>query len=156
MKLKQQFGKWAYVFSTLKALQETPVADYTITLDERETIRDRGVACVIANAGAIGVGTLRLSPSIDIDDGKLDVILVRTAHIEGIFELTRMMMGIEGENPQDGEPGIDASHLVSRWQVSKVSIESDPIQDIQVDGDLTEVHTPQLFEVLPASLELVV
>ncbi len=158
--LKKQFGKWAYVFASVKALQEIPVAEYTITLDDKETMKGRGVACAVANAGILGIGKLTLSRSIDLDDGKLDVILLRTAHIDGILELARMIMGVEGENMQQAEtevePNLDASDLVSHWQAQKVCIESDPVQDIQADGDLTAARTPQTIEVLPRALHIVV
>ncbi|MFV1995420.1 MAG: diacylglycerol kinase family protein, partial [Verrucomicrobiales bacterium] len=153
--MKKQFGKWAYIFASVKALQEIPVADYTITLDEGETIKGRGVACAVANAGAIGIGKLTLSKAIGLDDGKLDVILLRTAHLEGIISLARMIMGIESDGPQDPDLRLDASDLVNHWQVRSVRIESDPIQKIQADGDLV-ARTPQLIEVLPGALRVVI
>ena len=153
--MKRQFGKWAYVFASVKALQEIPVANYTITLDEGEKIEGKGVACAVANAGIIGVGNLTLSKSIGIRDGKLDVIFLRTAHIDGILQLFSMITGLKEERPQDHGPALDASHLINHWQVKKVLIESDPVQKIQADGDLAG-ETPQLVEVLPASLHIVV
>ena len=153
--MKRQFGKWAYVFASVKALQEIPVIDYTITLDDREKIEGKGVACAVANAGIIGVGNLTFSRSIGITDGKLDVIFLRTAHIDGILELFSMITGLKGEGPQDPDPALDASHLINHWQVKKVLIEADPVQRIQADGDLAG-ETPQLVEVLPASLQIVV
>lgn len=153
--MKKQFGKWAYVFASVKALQNMPVAKYSITIDDREKIVGKGVACAVANAGTLGVGNLALSQSIGINDGKLDVIFVRTAHIEGILKLFQMITGITDESPQDPNPALDASHLINHWQVNKVFIESDPIQKIQADGDLV-AETPQLIEVLPQSLQVVV
>ncbi len=153
--MKKQFGKWAYVFASVKALQEIPVANYRITLDGSEIIEGKGVACAVANAGTIGVGNLTLSKSIGINDGKLDVIFLRTAHIEGILELFSMITGIKEESPRVPNPALDASHLVNHWQVKKVLIEADPVQKIQADGDVVG-ETPQLVEVLPASLRIVV
>ncbi|MEM1294684.1 MAG: diacylglycerol kinase family protein [Verrucomicrobiota bacterium] len=151
--LKNQFGKWAYAFAAAKALQEVSAAKYRITIDDKSEVFAEAVACVIANTGAFGVGSLSLSPGIEIDDGKLDLILIRQADVEGIFSLIRMMMGDE---PKGGDaPVIDASHLVGRWQATKVRIETDPVLPIQVDGDvLTE--TPQTAEILPGALEVVV
>tara|TARA_R110002096_G_scaffold24760_19_gene78009 strand:- start:6056 stop:6988 length:933 start_codon:yes stop_codon:yes gene_type:complete len=151
--LKKQFGRWAYAFAAAKALQEVSVAKYRITIDDEREVYAEAVACVIANTGAFGVGSLTLSPGIEIDDGKLDLILIRQADVEGIFSLVRMMMGDE---PKGEEAAVvDASHLVGRWQVKKVKIETDPILPVQVDGDvLTE--TPQTAEVLPGALEVVV
>lgn len=153
--LKKQFGKWAYVFASVKALQEIPVANYSITLDDSKKIEGKGVACAVANAGTIGVGQLTLSNSIGINDGKLDVIFVRTAHIESILQLVSMITGLKEEAPQDPNRALDASHLINHWQVKKVLIDADPVQKIQADGDLV-AETPQLIEVLPASLHIVI
>ena len=99
---------------------------------------------------------MTLSPGIAIDDGKLDLILIRKADVEGIISLVRMMIGDEPNRDDDGrEPYVDASHLVGRWQVKKVKIETDPVLPMQVDGDvLTE--TPQTAEIVPAGMEVVI
>lgn len=153
--LKNQFGKWAYVFAAIKSLQELPVAEYEIRLDDRETFRGTGVACAVANAGTIGVGRLTLSPTVDIDDGKLDVFFLKKANIEGIVQLAGKMMGIDPRDPQDLDPALDASQLVNHWAVSTVQIRSNPILDIQVDGDVIAT-TPQLIRALPSALRVVV
>lgn len=153
--LKDQFGKWAYVFAAIKRLQESPVADYEIQLDNRETFRATGVACVVANIGRVGVGRLTLSPQVDLDDGKLDVFFVKKANLEGIVQLAGKMMGIDPRNPEGVAPGLDASQLVNHWHVSEVSIHSDPPLEIQVDGDVIAT-TPQTIRALPSALTVVV
>ena len=153
--LKNQFGKWAYVFAAIKRLQEHPVADYEIQLDGRETFRATGVACVVANAGTVGLGRLTLSPEVDIDDGKLDLFFLKKANIEGIVQLAGKMMGLPGGEPQEIEPGLDASQLVNHWRIETAVIHSDPEQEIQVDGDVVAA-TPQTIEVLPGALPVVV
>lgn len=153
--LKDQFGKWAYIFAAIKRLQEQPVAQYTIRLDGRETFRGEGVACAVANAGRVGVGKLALSPTVDVEDGKLDVFFLKKANIEGIFELATRMVGLEKKDKVDGAPDLDASKLLNYWQVSKVEIETDPPLEMQVDGDVI-ASTPQTFEVLPKALKVVV
>jgi diacylglycerol kinase (ATP) len=154
--LKNQFGKWAYVFATIKALQQVPVANYRLTLDDNEIVDSRGVACIVANAGTIGIGNLTLSKSIGIDDGKLDVILVRSAQIDGFLELARKVMGLQKERATVPETGLDASHLVNHWQVNKIQIESDPVLQLQADGDIIAAQTPQTIEILPKALHVVI
>lgn len=153
--LKNQFGKWAYVFAGIKRLQENPVADYEIRLDDRETFRAKGVACVVANAGTVGLGRLTLAPSVDVDDGKLDVFFLKKANLEGIVQLAGKMMGLAPRDPEDVTPGLDASQLVNHWHVKTVSIHSDPVLDIQVDGDVI-AKTPQTVGILPSALTVVV
>lgn len=153
--MKDQFGKWAYVFAGIKRLQESPVADYEICLDNRETFRAKGVACVVANSGTVGLGRLTLSPEVDVDDGKLDVFFVKKANLEGIVQLAGKMMGLDPRDPDDVAPGLDASQLVNHWHVNEVTIRTDPVLDIQVDGDVI-ARTPQTVRVLPGSLSVVV
>lgn len=152
--LKDQFGKLAYVWAGIKQLQETPEAKYQIVLDGKEIIEASGVACVVANAGTVGVGRLTLAPSVDVCDGKLDVFLLKRANIEGIVQLAGKMTGLDrliGDEFFD----LDASQMVTQWAVETVEIRTDPVLDIQVDGDVI-AKTPQSIRVLPSALRVVV
>lgn len=156
-KLKSQFGKWAYVFAALKAMRDMKTSNYRITINDDHVVEDSGVACAVANAGSIGIGHLTLSPKIDVNDGKLDLIFVRKADVQGIWELVRMMLGLHKDGYQElpDEPGkIDASHLVNHWSVDKVKIETDPDLDMQIDGNLSG-RTPVNVEVRPGALQVV-
>jgi len=154
--LKDQFGKWAYVFAGIKMLQEIPEADYRIVIDGGEPFESSGVACVVANAGTVGVGRLTLAPSVDVHDGRLDVFLLKKANIEGIVQLARKMMGLERLRRTEEEQAVlDASQLITHWSVETVSIETDPILPIQVDGDVV-AETPQFIRGLPSALRVVV
>ena len=154
--LKDQFGKWAYVFAGIKMLQETPEANYRLTIDGEDPIDVSGVACVVANAGTVGVGRLTLAPSVDVNDGRLDLFILKKANIEGIVQLASKMMGLDQIRREDTEQAaLDASQLVTHWSVDAVEIESDPKLDIQVDGDVV-ASTPQLVSAVPAALRVVV
>lgn len=153
--MKQQFGKWAYILAAARALQEVHTAEYEIILDGVHRVTGSGVACSVANAGTVGLGDLRLSPSIDLEDGKLDVIFLRKADAEGILSLVRLMMGLDGPRkilPKKAE--VDASHLVAHWQVSTVEIRTNPVLDFQIDGDVLG-KTPRIVRVLPKALRVV-
>jgi len=154
--LKNQFGKWAYVFAGIKMLQETPEANYRLTIDGKESINVSGVACVVANAGTVGVGRLTLAPSVDVNDGRLDLFILKKANIEGIVQLASKMMGLDHIRREDTEQAaLDASQLVNHWSVESVKIDTDPAIDIQVDGDVV-ASTPQLVRVVPEALRVVV
>ncbi len=152
--LKNQFGKWAYVFAGIKTLQDAPEADYEIKIDG-ETINARGMACIVANAGTVGVGRLMLAPTVDVNDGKLDVFFVKKTNIEAIFQLAGKMMGIDKEKNRDAEAKLDASKLVNHWSVTSVEINTDPVIDVQVDGDVVE-KTPISIVARPKALRVVV
>jgi len=153
--MKSQFGKWAYILAAARALQEVRSAQYELLLDGEHRVTGAGVACAVANAGTVGLGDLRLSPDIDLEDGKLDVIFLRKADAEGILSLVRMMMGLDGSGKTPPkEAWVDASHLVSHWQVRDVEIRTDPVLDFQIDGDLLGT-TPQRVRALPHALRVV-
>ena len=156
--MKNQFGKWAYIYSAVKALMEVKVAKYRLTIDGNEEICSDAVACSVANFGTIGVGELSISPRIGIDDGKLDLILIRKADAEGIYSLIKMMMGVGKDDFEAGHvlAKIDESHLVQRWRVENVKIETDPPLEMQADGDLVAGTTPQTVEIVPRALRVVV
>ncbi|MFK5923917.1 MAG: diacylglycerol kinase family lipid kinase [Verrucomicrobiota bacterium] len=153
--MKDRHGKWAYVFSALKVLQELPVANYNIVLDETETYRAKGVACLVANAGKVGLGQMSLSPAVDIADGKLDVFFLKKANVPGLMQIAGKMMGLDRMKLSDVVPDLDVLKEVNHWQVESVLIETDPVLDIQVDGDVV-AETPQLMRVLPGALQVVV
>lgn len=153
--LKNQFGKWAYVFSALKVLQELPVANYNIVLDETETVKARGVACLVANAGKVGLGQMSLSPEVNIADGKLDVFFIKKANLPGLIQIAGKMTGLDRQDLSDAVPALDVLKEVNHWQVESVLVETDPVLDVQVDGDVV-AKTPQLMTVLPGALHVVV
>lgn len=152
--LKDQFGKWAYVFAGIKALQERAAAEYEIVVDGKAVATGTGVACVVANAGTVGLGKLTLAPSVDIDDGKLDVFFLKKANIEGIAQLAVKMMGLD-QLKVDGEPLLDASKMINHWQGEKIEVYTDPVQDIQADGDVV-AQTPMITRAKSACLKVVV
>jgi len=150
---KKQFGKWAYIIAAARKLQEVPAANFRITIDDEMVISGSGVGCAVANAGAVGIGGLTLSPGIGISDGRLDVVFLRKADVEGILSLVAVMAGVN--EALNEATGLDASHLVGRWQAKKVLIETDPLLDMQIDGDLIGL-SPQTIEVIPSALRVVV
>lgn len=154
--LKDHMGKWAYIWTALVTSHGAPPeADYRIVLDGKEEVKTRGVACVVANVGTIGVGRLTLAPSVSVYDGKLDVFLLKKADISGIGQLAGKMTGLDRLFRSDDPHVHKEAHAVAHWQVKNVEIHSLPILDIQLDGDLVG-KTPQVIRVLPAALNVVV
>lgn len=152
--LKDQFGKWAYVYAGIKAIQEAVAAEYKIIVDGEVVTEATGVACVIANAGTTGLGKINLAPSVDIDDGKLDVFFLKKANIEGIAELAAKMTGLD-QLKLNHEPLLDASQLLSHWSGEKIEVITDPVIEIQADGDVV-AQTPMVAQVKSACLRVVV
>ncbi|MGW8249965.1 MAG: diacylglycerol/lipid kinase family protein [Anaerolineales bacterium] len=76
--LKDRFGILAYTIAGMKALTDQNKAIYQLILDGKEVEVD-GLACLVENAGNMGVAGITPVQGISVSDGKLDVIVVRSS-----------------------------------------------------------------------------
>jgi len=77
--LKDRYGIMAYSIGALKALTDTEPAIYRLTLDG-QSYETKGFSCLVDNAGNIASPGWVLK-SILVDDGLLDVIVIRDTRI---------------------------------------------------------------------------
>jgi len=138
--LKDKWGILAYSIAGLKALQTVPVAKYRIMVDGVEYETD-GKTCLIDNAGNIGVQGMSLK-DMSVSDGLLDVIVVRDASVGSLLAVGGAVLG------RDVSP--DA---IKHWQGREITIECDPPQTIQGDGEIWG-ETPTSAKVLPGVLPI--
>jgi YegS/Rv2252/BmrU family lipid kinase len=141
--LKGRFGLLAYGIGGLQALIESRPMDYVLELDG-ESHETQGVACTVANSGYWGWPGLRLSPRIDIEDGLLDLFVFRRVDLKVIAQLV-----------SDNASGTLDIENLQHWQVKQASIEVEPPQAVQVDGDQVGM-TPVELRSRPQSLRVVV
>jgi YegS/Rv2252/BmrU family lipid kinase len=141
-KLKDRFGLFAYGIGGLQALVKTRSMLYQLDLDG-EPVEAEGVACTVANSGHLGLPGLTLSPLINIEDGLLDVIVLRKVDIQLIIQLVSEKI-----------PHAPKFKKLQHWQVKRVAIRVDPPQSVQVDGDdlgttpVELVSTPRCLRVV--------
>lgn len=138
--LKDRYGVMAYSIGALKALSGTELAHYRLTLDGKH-YETQGFSCLVDNAGNIGFAGLGLK-SILVDDGLLDVIIVRDAHIRSWIAV--------GAGVSRG--AVNSEHLL-HWQAREITIETDPPQPVQMDGELTG-ETPVSIQVVPGFVRI--
>jgi YegS/Rv2252/BmrU family lipid kinase len=136
--MKDKWGILAYSIAGLKALETVPVAHYTITVDGDEYETD-GKTCLIDNAGNMGMQGVTPAKSISVSDGLLDVIIVQDAKVGSWIALGRSMHGREKQG------------AVKHWQGREITIECDPPQTVQGDGEIWD-PTPVSAKVLPGVL----
>lgn len=139
---KTRFGILAFIFAGIQLLQQPEIAHYTLKLDE-ETVETDGLTCLVTNSGSLG-GGLSLAPGIDINDGLLDVIVIRNADFASSLSLASSIFG-----------GTPDPNSFQRWQTRTLEIITDPPQPIQADGDMWG-ETPLTAEVLPSAMPVVV
>ncbi len=139
--LKDKWGILAYSIAGLKALKTVPVAKYRISVDGEEYETD-GKSCLIDNAGNMGLQGLSISKGISVDDGFLDVLVVRDSTVGSLIAV--------GESIRGKETNPDA---VKHWQGREIRIECDPPQTVQGDGEIWD-DTPISVRVLPGVLPI--
>ncbi|RYG31133.1 diacylglycerol kinase family lipid kinase [bacterium] len=139
---KEKIGRWAYLFAMLKEIGAKPNR-FELQLDGGETIRDHGVAMVIANSGELGHG-MRFAPDAKLDDGKLDVCILRHFGIGDVFRLgVRTLTG-----------GLREDRALTFHQAHRVEFKADPPLEVQIDGEPVEAKTPIVAEAIPKALRV--
>lgn len=141
-KQKETLGKAAYALAMLKELGVRPVT-FTIKRDDKRSQRKRGVAIIIANAGEIG-GKMKFAPDAKMDDGLLDICILHRFFLRDVLRLIWNML--TGNVRQD--------RAVSFYQAQKVEIRSNPPLDLQVDGEIVDMQTPLVCEIVPRALKV--
>lgn len=141
--LKAKFGRLAYALAALGALQDREVIRFRVEVDG-DVIETEAITCVVANSGNLGRPGLRFAPDIQIDDGLLDVVLLRKADLQAVAALVQ---GARGELPR--------SASIERMKGKRLRIDADPSREVQVDGE-TGVSLPLGISVIPGQLQMLV
>jgi len=141
--LKDRMWLLAYTFSAMQALAEPTIARYRITLDGK-LVETEGLTCMIANSGNVGTPGITLHPAINISDGLLDVIVVTKADLPSLVALVASVVG-KSESP----------NTLQHWQARQVTVESDPPQNVQLDGEMVG-STPVSASLIPHAIRVIV
>jgi diacylglycerol kinase (ATP) len=139
-KLKDKYGIMAYTIAGLKALTQTKIAHYRITLDGR-TVEVDGLTCLVDNAGNMGVSGISPGQNISVSDGLLDVILITDPSFSKLVDLGYSL--VEKKAPD--------SYV--HWQAREIEIDCDPPESIQIDGEVAG-ETPVSIRVIPQALRV--
>jgi undecaprenyl-diphosphatase len=93
------------------------------------------LATLVANAGELIPGVLGARVPIRPDDGVLDLIAVtgRTA-LDGTMGAISLLM--EGSGPEPGT--IRESHGAIRLRASRIRVDTQPAEPVEIDGDVVE------------------
>ena len=140
---KKVLGSLAYAMGAFKTLIGTTSGQYHIQVDD-ESLDIEGLCCIVANSGNIGLPGLSLAPDIEIDDGLLDVIVIRYPNLNDLFQSTSFVIDQRKE-------ASSFIHLKGK----KIKIEVSPCQNIQCDGEILKAERLS-FEVRPKAIRLIV
>ncbi|MBA3659129.1 MAG: diacylglycerol kinase family lipid kinase [Gemmatimonadales bacterium] len=145
--LKRRWGMAAYVATTLRLIGNIRSASHRIVIDGVRY--DAHAAMVlVANCGEVIPPLIRLRPGILPDDGLLDVVVMRADNfsqsVRAVWDLLRVAPGLPGE-------GTWLGYARGR----QISVESDPIEPVQLDGE-PGGETPFTVTVVPGAIRIVV
>lgn len=138
-------GSAAYYFGALRAIVSWRPADYLITVDG-ETHERQGYTVVAANSGYYGFGK-HIAPDARVDDGLLDVILIRSAPKRLFFAVMREL--------EDGAHVRRPEVEVMRGEEVRIELAGPPGRTLPygADGELPGT-LPVTARVLPGALRV--
>jgi diacylglycerol kinase (ATP) len=142
--MKDRFGMMAYALSGVQALTTTPQVRYRLTIDGQQ-VESEGVACLVANCVNFRVGGISMSPTIDLQDGKLDVVVIRGTDLQSLLAV---VAGAVTPDRQILDP-------IQHWQGKEITLKVDPPQAISYDGELLDPG-PLHISVLPEAMRVIV
>ncbi|MDF2563998.1 MAG: uncharacterized protein K0Q53_393 [Massilibacillus sp.] len=123
--LKNAIGKMAYYLKGLGEIPSFRALDLTIRADN-EVLREKVFLFVIINSGTVG-SMKNLATNAKINDGKLDMIIVKQCSIPELMALTVELLA--GND-------ITKRNNVTYLQAANIKIESTEMVESDLDGEL--------------------
>lgn len=129
-------GPTAYLSAVLQELARYRATEVRLQVDG-EAWEGRALLVAVANAQGYGAG-MRIAPQARIDDGRLDVVLVKDlSRARCLWSLPRVFRGTHLGHP-----------AVRTWRAREVTVETEESAPVLVDGDV-RVRTPLRVRVAP-------
>jgi len=141
---KGRFGELAYALRGLEAaLGERENNVYTLIVDGL-TVELEGVASFIANTGNLSLPGVSFSPNVRIDDGLLDVLVLRRVDVGTLVSIVASAANLDSI-------GEELPH----WQGKEITVQADPPAPAAIDGEPLG-ETPVTATVEPSALNVIV
>jgi diacylglycerol kinase (ATP) len=144
-KVKNRLGILAYTLSFFQSLKKICNVRYDLTVDGVKH-KAEGLTCIIANSGNVGMGKISIDKHISVNDGLLDVLVVRRAGIQMMAHMIATV--IRRERAERWE-------LVEHWQGKDINIHVTPVQTVQCDGEPVPSGSVHV-KVIPSAISMLV
>ncbi|MFD2673493.1 diacylglycerol/lipid kinase family protein [Marinicrinis sediminis] len=123
-KLKQSMGRLSYYVSTFKTLSQARPFHYQLETDQG---RQEGEAVMILAANGFSLGAVQIpSPSISLEDGLLDLFIVREAGLSSIRHWFTQGASLLDESQED----------IVYLQTSEFTLQTEHGMAIDMDGEM--------------------
>jgi diacylglycerol kinase (ATP) len=140
---KKRHGWAAYVAGGLRALRNTPRAQYDLRIDDSAPRRIRAIGVLVGNVGELQ-GGMAVLPDAEPGDGLLDVIVIAP---RGWLDVLVLAWRILRRHPGDGPQA-----LIARGR--QVEIRADRAVPIEFDGDYAGEQQTLTVAVLPGAVTI--
>ncbi|TDE91464.1 diacylglycerol kinase [Occultella glacieicola] len=158
MAMKRQFGWLAYVDGVRRGVTRSDRFELTYSLDRAEPRAVRAHTFAIGNGGSLPAG-LTLLPDAVIDDGELDVLLLRPEGASGWRDLARwfftengLVQRIRRTNGHRSDVPRGESVLMARTQEVRLTVRHG--EDFQIDGEYLGKVVALRVVVMPGALRV--
>jgi diacylglycerol kinase family enzyme len=142
---KRRFGRAAYLWTGFRGLLGYQPHVFHIAIDG-ESSRVRASEVVIANSGAAGDPSLRWGPDVRLDDGQLDVHIIRTRSAIDYLRLAgAVLLGRQRQDPT-------IRHFIAR---ESATVNDAPSLPVQGDGEFIG-WPPVEVKMVPNAIQVVV
>lgn len=140
---KEKFGRLAYTIVGLKQVMDHDIYKFEMDIDGKK-ISETGVALMVANGGNIGISGYSLLPQIHVNDGYLDIVLLKRATMHSLYTWIKTI--ITGKKPRGS---------LKHWKAKKINIRFTPHSEVICDDVPLAVKSIQV-KIMPESLTVVV
>jgi diacylglycerol kinase (ATP) len=142
---KRWLGVAAYLWTAISRLIGFRLRRFSISADGRHA-RPRCLQVVLANCGTLGASGLRWGPDVRVDDGRIDVCILRARTLLDYLSVgISVLLGRHREDP-------NIQYLTAE---RVVSVSTDRPLPVQGDGEVIG-ETPIEVQVVPRALRVVV
>ena len=141
-KLKTMVGQLAYYMKGIEKMTRLRPTELKFEAEDVGIFQDEYMMFLICNSNSVG-GFEKLAPESKLDDGLLDVMLIRKMNLAEFIRL--VTMALRGEH-------LNESH-VTYFRTSKMKVTTPDYVQLNLDGEYGGV-LPCTFSVLPSHLRI--
>jgi YegS/Rv2252/BmrU family lipid kinase len=139
---KNRWGNLAYVLTGLSELAHLEPTRYYLNIDGLHVEVD-GITAFVGNSMNVGLPGRELVHGVDVGDGMLDVVLIRSGDLPSLLAIATNTVF---NRPHDAAP-------ILHWQARDVKVAVEPPQPTEVDGEERR-STPFHARVVPSAVRI--
>ncbi|MBC8101286.1 MAG: diacylglycerol kinase family lipid kinase [Cytophagales bacterium] len=137
-------GQPAFIAATLKTLASFKPLSLTYQADDNEPVTEKAMMLSILNGRMYGGGMLA-APQAEMDDGQIDVLIIRAVPKPNLLALMPKVINGQHEN----HPAVQV------FKARRLTVTTIPPQPLNIDGDVSGL-TPMEIGVESRSLKVLV